>query len=204
MKQNITMKTMKYIVLGSLVVVLLSLASCGLISQAREMDRFAHCNFTVNSATMERVAGVDMSHVKSVSDLNFNEMIALSSGLLSGKLPADILLNVEVTNPSADKAAVSGMDWKLLQKQQVIATGQLSKPVAVSGHAHVSFNLPAKVNLAKILQLNSVNQILSIMSGDSKALQKLGLTIQLKPYYKLNGKIKKYPGYLTITPDFGN
>lgn len=203
MKQNIPMKTIKYGGLGGLIIVLF-LASCGLISQARKMDRFAHCNFTVNTVTLERVAGVDMSHVKSVSDLNFNEMIALSSGLLSGNLPADILVSVKVINPSADKAAVSGMDWKLLQKQQVIATGQLTKPIAVSGHGRTSFDLPADVNLAKILQLNSVNQILSVMSGDSKTLKKLGLTIQLKPYYKLDGKIKKYPGYLTITPDFGN
>ena len=200
------MKTMKFVGLGTLVVVLLSLGSCGLINQAREMDRFAHCNFTINSVALEKVLGVDMSHVKSLSDLNFNQMIALSTGLLDGKLPTDIMLNIEVSNPSSSKAAVSGMDWKLLQKQQVIATGQVDKSMKIAGHAHKPFDIQAKVNLVKVFQLNSMSQIISVMSGnlDSKTLQKLGLTIQLKPYYKLDGKVKKYPGYLTITPNFGN
>lgn len=199
------MKTIKWFSLGSLVVILLSMASCGLISQAREMDRFANCNFGVNSVVLERVGGVDMTHVKSISDLNFSQTIALSSGLLSGNLSADILLNVEAINPSSGKAAVSGLEWKLLQKQQVVATGELKKSVEVAGHKRTSFELPAKVNLVKVFQLNSINQILNIMSGniDSKELKKLGITIQLKPYYKLDGKVKKYPGYLTITPDFG-
>jgi|GEM_PF-478831 len=200
------MKTIKFVSLGMLMVVLLSLGSCGLISQAREMDRFVHCNFTINSVALERVAGVDISHVKGLSDLNFNQMIALSTGLLNGKLPTDILLNIEVNNPSSGKAAVSGLDWKLLQKKQVIATGQVNKPMEVKRHASKPFDIQAKVNLVKVFQLNSMSQIIRVMSGnlDAKTLQKLGLTIQLKPYYKLDGKVKKYPGYLTITPNFGN
>lgn len=203
-KIKLYMKTIKFTGFAGLLLIILSLASCGLVNQARELDRFAHCKFTLNSVALENISGIDMSHVKTVSDLNFTQMIVLSRGLLEGKLLAKVLFSVEVSNPSGSMAAVSGMDWKLLQKQQIIASGELKNPVQVAGHGRSSFYLNAKLNLVKIFQLNSLDQILSVMSGnlDSKTLEKLGITIQLKPYYKLDGKIKKYPGYLTITPEF--
>ncbi len=200
------MKALKYFGLSGIIVVLLLMSSCGLYNQARELKRFAQSKFTVNSVVVDSISGINLSKIKQFSDLNFKEILMLSQGLLSGNLPAKVRLNVEVSNPSARKAAVSGMDWKLFQKKQEIASGRLNKPVEVMGHGRTSFDLNADVNLAAILKLNSVNQILSLMSGnlDSKTLQKLQLTIQLKPYYKLGNKIKKYPEYLTITPDFGS
>lgn len=198
------MKTVKFAGLAGLLSVILLLASCGLVNQARELERFAQCKFTLNSVALESISGVNMSRVKKVSDLNFSQVLVLSQGLLEGRLMAKMLIDVEVSNPSGSMAAVSGMDWKLLQKKQVIATGQLTNPVQVAGQGSTSFYLNAQVNLVKIFQLNSLDQILSVMAGnvDSKTLAKLGITIQLKPYYKLDGKIKKYPGFLTIQPDF--
>lgn len=183
--------------------ILFFLGSCGIVNQARELERFSQCKFSVNSMALKRVSGIDVSHVKSASDLNFTDMIVFSRGLLEGKLPAEATFNVSVTNPSGKKAAVSGMDWKVIQKQQVIASGKLTKPVVVPGHGHVSFDLNADLNLATILRLNSADQIMSVISGnvDSKTLQKLEITIQLKPYYLLDGKVKKYPRYVTITPE---
>jgi hypothetical protein len=197
------MKSARVFGLGGLIVVLFSLGACGIVSQMREMERFAKCNFSVNSMVLQTISGVDVSHVKSVSDLNFKDIIVFSSGMLQGKLPAQASFKVEVSNPSGDKAAVSGMDWKLLQKQQVIASGKLEKPVVVPGHGKTTFDLNAELNLATILRLNSMDQIMSAISGnlDTETLQKLGITIQLKPYYKFDGKVKKYPGYFTITPE---
>lgn len=199
------MKVLKYFGLSGIVVMLLLMSSCGLYNQARELERFAQSKFSVNSVVVDSISGVDLSKIKQFSDLNFKEIMMLSQGLLSGNLPAKVRLNIEVSNPSARKAAVSGMDWKLFQKQQEIASGQLNKRVDVKGHGSTTFDLKADVNLAAVFKLNSVNQILNIMSGnlDSKTLQELQLTIQLKPYYKLGNKIKKYPDYLTITPNFG-
>lgn len=198
------MKTVKYAGLVGFLAIVLSLASCGLVNQARELERFTECKFAVNSVALESISGMDLSHVKKLSDLNFSQIVVLSRGLLEEKLLAKVIFNVEVKNPSGSVAAVSGMDWKLFQKQQVIADGQLNTPVEVAGHGSNSFYLNAKINLVKIFQLNSLDQILSVMSGNvnSKMLEKLGITIQLKPYYKLDGKIKKYPGYLTIKPNF--
>lgn len=197
------MKSAKFLGLGGLIILLFSLGACGIVSQVHEMERFAKCNFSVNSMTLEKISGVDVSHVKSVSDLNFKDIIVFSRGMLEGKLPAQATFNVEVSNPSGDKAAVSGMDWKLLQKQQVIASGKLEKPIVVPGHGKTSFDLNAEMNLATILRLNSMDQIVNAISGnlDAKTLQKLGITIQLKPYYKLGDQVRKYPGYFTITPE---
>ncbi|MBE0649600.1 MAG: hypothetical protein IH595_02050 [Bacteroidales bacterium] len=197
------MKAAKFFSLGGLIMILFFLGSCGIVNQARELERFSQCKFSVSSMALERVSGIDVSHVKSASDLNFKDMIVFSRGFLEGKLPAEAIFNVSVTNSSGKKAAVSGMEWKVVQKQQVIATGKLIKAIVVPGHGHISFDLNADLNLAAILRLNSVDQIMSIISGnvDAKTLQKLEITIQLKPYYQFDGKIKKYPGYFTITPE---
>ncbi len=197
------MKSVKILGLGGLVVLIFTLGACGLVSQVHEMERFAKCDFSVSGMALEKISGVDVSHVKSVSDLSFSDVIVFSRGMLEGKLPAEARFNVEVSNPSGEKAAVSGMDWKLLQKQQVIASGKLEKPVVVKGHGRTAFELNAELNLATILRLNSMDQIMSVVSGnlDSGTLQKLGITIQLKPYYKLGDQVRKYPGYFTITPE---
>ena len=182
------------------------LSSCGIVHQSKQIERFTQSKFTVNSMVLESIMGRDVSHVKKASDLNFNDMIEFTAGFYNGNLMAQMLFNIEVNNPSDQEAAISGMDWKLLQKDQVVASGQMNKPVEVAPHGKTSFDLEAEVNLSKILQLNSVDQIFSVLSGkmSPQIIKKLGLVIKLKPYYKLNGKVQKFPGYLTINPDLGN
>jgi len=199
------MKLEKYAGQSAIIVFLLLLGSCGLFNQARDFERFTQSKFDVNSLDVESISGIDFTHVKQFSDLNFKDLIVLSNGLLSSHLPAKVRLNIGVTNLSDETASVSGMDWIILQKKQEIASGKLDSAVVVAGHGRTSFDINADVNLATILKLNSVNQILSVMSGnlDSKTLQKMQLSVRLKPYYKLGNKIKKYPDYLTITPNFG-
>lgn len=198
------MKPIKYSQFAGLLVLAFLLNSCGVYRQAREFERFVQGQFSINSARVQSIAGVGLSNVRKLSDLNFNDILKLSQGLLAGDLSSKVLLNIEVRNLSDQKASVSGMDWVLLQNHKIIASGQLNRPVQVSAHGKTSFPIQATFNLLTILKLNSINQILDLLAGKpaQEELQKLKLTLRLKPYYKLGNKIKKYPGYLSIRPVF--
>lgn len=191
---------------GLLVVLSLFLSSCGLFQQSKQIERFSKCKFEIQSWHLETLMGRNMSQVKNVSDLDFKDLIVFTSGLMNGDLPATIQFKIRVSNPFDQEAAISGLDWELLQKGRKIAYGVLNKKIKVAPKKTSSFDFIAKVNINKFLEINSIDRIFDIMSGklDQQMMEKMGLTFQIKPYFLVNGELKKFPGYITIQPRLSN
>lgn len=177
------------------------LSGCSILNQAKSFDRFVKSKFQIQSIAFQKVGDVDVSNGKK---LNFQEVIAVTQKFFQKNLSAQVLLTVYVQNPFHQKAAVSGMDWIMEKDGNVISHGQVSKQVIVPGDQETSFPVEAVFNASEVLQSQNIQQVISFITradGERK-FSAMGLTFKVKPWYKLVGKIHKFPGYINIKPVF--
>ncbi|NOY49674.1 MAG: hypothetical protein GXO88_03790 [Chlorobi bacterium] len=193
---------MNYSKLTLLLVVGLIINSCSILNQAGEYDRFVNSVFTLKSVKALELGGVGLSGINDKSSFNAGDIMTLTGRLFSGSMPAKLMAEIEVRNNTDKIAAISGMEWKLLLKDQIYATGQVDDRVEVKPNSSKTFKLRADVDLLKVLSSESLPQIIKVVTNinDARELKKLGVELRIKPYYKSGANIKKYPGYISLKP----
>jgi LEA14-like dessication related protein len=187
--------------LSFFVIIALLLNSCDILEQINEAERFAQCNFSISGVQLLDIAGVDISHIKSQSDINVGEMLTIGGALANGKLPTTLNVNINAYNPNTKNAAISGIDWEVYMKETKYASGKINKRIDILPGQSASFPLKVQFDLLNIFSSNSLNDILAFISDGSKEnLKKLDIKARIKPWYKVGGQIKPAPAAITIRP----
>ncbi|MBN2638492.1 MAG: LEA type 2 family protein [Bacteroidales bacterium] len=191
------MKVARKIGLYFIMLGLLTLSGCSVLNQVQSFNRFVNGKFKVEKVTIQNIGGIAPDQL---NHLNFTAALQIANQLLNHSLKGTLVLKLNVTNPYNEEASVSGLQWEILQKGQVIATGQLNEPVKVEAKGYANFDINAEVNVVEILKLNSLDQIIQLVSRkpDINTIQKLGLSIRVKPWYSMGGTIQRFPGYINI------
>lgn len=194
--------TLKKILIIIILLLPVFINSCGILDQAAEVDRFANSKFKILKVEVVNVAGVDVSNIKNQSDLNMGDIMTLTGKMFNGGLPTKIKAYIEVENTSSQKAAFSGMEWRLLMKQTEYTSGSVNNRVEVMPYSKTVFPLNADIDLLKVLQSESLPEILNVVLNmdDAEAINKLGIELKLKPYFKTATGLMKYPGYFNLRP----
>lgn len=177
-------------------------SSCGFFKQSGELNRFVNSEFSVYSVRFEEINGIDLSDVKKISDLGMVRMLAIGQQALSGKLPAKLVVVVTAQNNSQNIAAISGLEYSIFLENELYAEGSVNESVRIEPNSSVNFPVSMNVDLIKLLNSSSINQLLDIALGkqQQQKLSEMGIKIQLKPFYYSGSVLKKYPGFITIRP----
>lgn len=188
---------------GSLLLSLfLIVSSCAILEQAHEYERFIQCDFKLANIQVIEICGVNISSAENKADIAMLDMMNITKQLFSGEFPAKLSIGLEAYNNDIQKAAIAGMDWKILMDDQEIVAGLVDHEVIVEPRSSKIFPVLVNVDLMKLLRSESLPQIMAFAFGKNQfeEISKLGAEIKIKPYYKTKSGIKKYPGYLTIRP----
>ena len=193
---------MKKLIITLPLLFVMGLQSCSVLEQAREYERFIACDFSVAAVDIKELAGISMADLDGPDDLGIGQMMTITQRLFSGELPAKIEVGLKATNNNTQKAAITGMEWKAMLKDEELFSGYIEGEVVVLPNSATTFPVVASIDLMRLLQSDSFQEIGGfIFSPDKKAaLRKIGATLKIKPYYKVGDNIQKYPGYLTIEP----
>ena len=99
-----------------------TLAGCATLQQIAALR---DVSFTIDRVSNVRLAGVDLSGVRSYTDLGINEVGRLTLAATQGSLPLDFRLHLPASNPadnSADARLVR-MDWTLFIQDRETVSG---------------------------------------------------------------------------------
>lgn len=176
--------------------------SCGLLNQAGEYERFINSNFTLASVNVIEIGGVDLRDIDDKAGLNVGDIMTLTGRMFSGGMPSKLKAYIKVENNTDEIAAIAGMEWKLFMKDVEYANGVIDDRVEVKPHSSKTFPVQADIDLLKVLQSESLPQILKVVFNinDVEEVKKLDIELKIKPYYKSGTKLKKYPGYISLKP----
>jgi LEA14-like dessication related protein len=190
-----------YIFIPAILLAVISENSCNFL---KEMAALGKCEFRMTTLEDPEIAGVDVSQVRSVTDLNFVDMGIISSSILTGELPLSFTLNVEVRNPNPAMAALNRLEYMAFIDEVEVARGHLDKRIEIPASGGIStIPLRLSTDLISILKKDSRQALLNFGLNLADAGKRpTRVSIKVKPTILVGGMEINYPGYFTVKHDF--
>lgn len=178
---------------------------CGISEQLNQMSNFAKCDFRISTVENIKLAGINVQQISSLSSLSILDAGKLSAAYLTGSLPINMLVNVDVKNPNTVKAAMSKLEWILTIDNKDMISGITEKYVEVAPNGGTAI-LPVGVSfdLLKVLKGESRENILNMgfnLVGSGNQPSRIGMKV--KPSLKVGNVMIPAPSYISINKDFG-
>lgn len=174
---------------------MLLVTGCGFTNQKKEIENLTKCKFELEQIEKFELAGVPVDNLLSSGNSDLLKMPKILLALMDQRLPLNMRMNVQVENPTKEKASVNTFDYILLFEDVEVANGTMVQPLEVkSGEAKVvPFDI--KGDVYELIQSKS-DVFLNFIKGNSN--QKAKLTLKVKPSFKIAGKLVKSPVFFNI------
>jgi hypothetical protein len=179
--------------------------SCGVGKQVSEAKTFGECKYDLASVDSVYIAGIDIrefKNIKSFSDVDLAKYPGVAIALLRKNVPLDLRVNLDITNPTKNRAAINQLEYKVLLTKSEIFSGFLSQLIEVMpGTASTRVPIKLNANVYQLLNNNDtrdefVNMIMALTGKSGSTPTKF--TVKVKPTLDLAGKSLNYPGYITF------
>jgi hypothetical protein len=170
----------------------------------KEITTLGKCEFRTTTLENPDIAGIDVSQIRSFTDLSLVDMGIISASMLKGDLPLSFTLNVEVRNPNPATAALNGLEYLAFIDNVEVARGNLDRRIEIPGNGGVStIPLRLQTDLIDILQKDSrqalVNFGLNLADAGKRPTR---VSIKVKPTILVGAIEIIYPGYFTVKHEF--
>lgn len=180
---------------------MLAVTGCDVLRQVGSAYNFVNCKYEYNSVSAMSIAGIDLS--KGVSLLQLPKVTGILTGAAQS-IPLDFTVNLNVTNPNATAAAMSGMQYVLSIDNIKFTSGQLDKSLNIASGATEVMPMRISLDLKTLLTGDSGNAVLGIVKniigiGNEKSDVKL----ELKPTFMVSGVPVTSPAYIPVSFSFG-
>lgn len=163
------------------------------------------CDFRMESLKNPRVAGIDVSQIKSFSDLNFMQAGKITTSYLSGNIPLNFTINLEAKNPNTAEARMAQFDWILKIDDVQVTTGTNQQEYAIpANEGTVTMPLQISVNILDVLNKEAKDALLNfgLNLADASGTP-TRVSMQIKPTINVGGVPITYPGYIDLGTEFG-
>jgi LEA14-like dessication related protein len=170
----------------------------------KEISTLGKCEFRVTTLEDPEIAGVDVSRIRSFTDLNMVDMGIISASMLKGDLPLSFTLNVEARNPNPAMAALNSLEYLAFIDDVEVARGNLDRRIEIPANGGVT-TIPMRLSadLIDILKKDSrqalVNFGLNLADAGNRPTR---VSIKVKPTILVGAMEINYPGYFTVKHDF--
>ncbi|WP_113660582.1 hypothetical protein [Pedobacter nanyangensis] len=189
---------MKNLFLAGLII--LSMGSCGINKQAQQIKALEKCDYRITDATDITIAGTDIRKLIDGKSVNTLSIPGIALGMLRKDIPLRAKLNLEISNPSNNLAAINDFDYIVLINRQEVFNGSVNQSVNIGAGQTTQVPVQVNANIYQFLTDNKMlNDIGTFIGGATNGSEKKGLvTLKIRPSIKVAGGLVKYPGYITI------
>lgn len=190
-----------YIIIPMIILAAISQNSCNFL---KEMSTLGKCEFRLTTLVDPEIAGVDVSQIRTFTDMSLVDMGIISASFLNGTLPLSFTLNVEVRNPNPAMAALNRLEYLAFIDDVEVASGQLDRRIEIPANGGVT-TIPLRLNtdLINIMKKESrqalVNFGLNLADAGNRPTR---VSIKVKPTILVGAMEINYPGYFTVKHDF--
>lgn len=206
---GITMNRSARVALLCSMCVLLLLQGCSVVRDiTNALADLKNLEFKLANVSGFRIAGVDISSKRSLSDLSMAEGLALTRAFASKQIPAEFILNVDARNPNdgsngkpTASATLVGLDWKLYLDSKETISGDIAAPVSIpAGGQTTTIPLRMQIDLYRFFGDRGYDGLINLamaLGGVQGSTSKVVLDAQPKVNFRNFGEIT-YPGRLKI------
>lgn len=177
--------------------------SCQLKEQAEELQALKDCTYEVVSADSIYLSNIDVSELVKENTLDLINAPQLAFSYLQKKMPFSAVVNLKITNPGSQEAAINEFEYKVLIKDTEILNGYYDRKISVPPND--SMVIPIKID-RDVYPLIANREHQAAVSGflGSAAEKSTAISLKIKPAFAVGDKMVKYPDYITIDKTFTN
>jgi hypothetical protein len=179
---------------------------CGVNKQARQIKALEDCTYKIVSADQILVAGTDVKKLLADGNINLASMPGVALGMLRRDIPLNARINLQITNPSQNAAAINNFEYKVLINSQQLVEGVVNQLISIEPGASVTVPVSLTSNIYPLMSDSKMlNDILGFLQGGAGGPERKGLvTIKIKPSIMVGSQLVKYPGFITIDKEISS
>ena len=186
----------KSLIYITMLCVAVAVSSCGL----SKVVNLLRCSFDLDGITDITWAGINMSNIKSISDLSINDFKAATTALKNKDFNVGCNIKVNVKNSTPRDAKMIAYDYELFLDNASVATGTSDdQSIIIKPNATTPIKVPISVNLVKIFQnkegeLNSVVKFVKNLKDYGNG-EPSNVKIKFSPKFTVGKKMQKFPPF---------
>jgi hypothetical protein len=147
--------TKKVFIKISLCCFVLFFVSCNSSKEtAKLVINLQKCEFKLDNVVDFKVAGIDISKIKSVKDISLSDAAKLAQTFNNKKVPTTFTLNVAALNPNngsngttQSTVTLQKLDWSLLVDGVQVTTGAVNQAIEIPSSAGQKIIIPLEMGL---------------------------------------------------------
>jgi hypothetical protein len=153
-----------------------------------------------------KIAGVNLSNINSINDINLLQGANLLAAFTSGNLPASFTVNLIAKNPNTpggskeSSSLIKSLDWRLLIDNKEMINGEINTPITIPGVGQeTTIPIPVSFDFLKLLGNGGYESLLNLalkIGGKGGTSSRLTLKIQPTIDTFLGGI--SYPGEIDV------
>lgn len=159
---------------------IIGLASCRFL---REVTNLRDVDFSIESVTESRLAGIDLSEIRSYEDLRPQHVARITAALARNDLPLNFNLHVAARNPdeNAVAARLVTMDWTLLLQDRETVSGTFDDTVVIPPGETRQISIPIELDLLRFFQENARDLLQLALAVSGQGGEPMQITLQATP-----------------------
>lgn len=165
----------------------------------REVANLRKVQFEIDRVSRGRLAGIELSKLRSYEDLNSLDAARLGAALASGSLPLSFDLHVQGTNPSSNDvpARLVEMDWTLLLEENETVSGTFAREVVFPPGEPTDLPIGIELDLLRFFDdnLQELVNLAAALRGDHPPQ-----SVKLRVHPTIDTKLGRlrYPSPITV------
>lgn len=183
------------------------LSSCDMLTQVA--DQFAsvanlvNCDFSLKNVSNVSVAGVNVKNLTQ-GKLTAADVLKLVAAYQSKQVPLAMDVNVDVTNPTTTKAAMTALDWILSIDNTDMANGVNTKSYTIKPSATTTVPLGVNAELADLFSKKGLEALKTFASSFTSEGVSSNVGLRVKPSISVGTAQVPFPDYIKLEKKTGS
>lgn len=192
---------MKRTILSLWLVIALLLGGCATMQQTAELSKV---KFTLDHISNVRVAGINLTDVESIENLNMFQIARATLAASRERLPLDLTLHLKSENPIANRVAARlvRMDWTLILDGRETISGSMDQQIKIEAGATQAIPLRMSLNMFEFFNEKSAMDMLELalaFAGEGGGIP-YGVALKIHPTIDTPFGPIKYGSPILIEP----
>lgn len=163
-------------------VIVLLLGSCATLQQGIDLSEV---KFSLERVSDVHVAGINISDIESVEELNMFQLARATLAVSRQRLPLDLTLHLKSENPMANRVAAKlvRMEWTLILDGRETVSGVMERPVSIPAGESQEIPLRMHLNMFEFFNEKSAMDLLDLalaFAGEGGGIPH-GVALKLRP-----------------------
>ena len=198
---------MKKITLALVLAGSILLSSCDMLTQVADqftsVANLVNCDFSLKNVTNVNVAGVNVKNL-SQGKLTAADVLKLVAAYQSKQVPLTMDVNVDITNPTTTKAAMTALDWILSIDNTDMATGVNSKSYTIKPSTTTTVPLGVNAELAELFSKKGLEALKTFASSFTSEGISSNVGLRVKPSISVGTAQVPFPDYIKLEKKTGS